>query len=73
MEIMAYVFASMFFVLATGTLGFLFWIQPQIVKLKQFETVVAKLRDKETLNEQQVELYMTAKKYDFLGYPLSAT
>lgn len=39
----------------------------EIRRRKDLETVVAKLRDKETLNEQEVVVYMTAKKYDFFG------
>lgn len=36
-------------------------------KRKRLETVVAMLRDRETLNEQQVVLYMEAKKFDWLS------
>lgn len=41
-------------------------------KRKRLETVVAKLRDKQTLNEQEIETFMTAKKFDWQGNELPA-
>lgn len=49
----------------------LMWVDRERYKRKLFETVVAKIRNKETLNEQEVEAYMTAKKHDFLQRPVT--
>lgn len=61
-----------FLIVVIGLLVYyLFLYNNELRKRKRFETVVAMLRDRETLNEQQVELYMTAKKFDWLERPIT--
>lgn len=50
----------------------MFALNSAILKRNRLETVIAKLREKETLNEQEIELYMWAKKFNWLTGELSA-
>ncbi len=53
------------------SIAFIFWLLPMFEsernQRKRLETIVAKLRAKQTLNEQEIEIYLEAKKYDWLS------
>ncbi len=53
------------------SIAFIFWIlsmfESERNQRKRLETIVAKLRAKQTLNEQEIEIYLEAKKYDWLS------
>ena len=53
------------------SIAFIFWLlsmfESERNQRKRLETIVAKLRAKQTLNEQEIEIYLEAKKYDWLS------
>lgn len=59
------------FVLALiAVFGLLVLLDMERSKRREFETVVAMLRDRESLNERGCDLLMTAKKFDWNGNEL---